>query len=202
MATIRYVNVIIPEAERLSSLGGISHDLEACIASVRRLLADRLSDLVLSDALYTHALIRYACCFKGGIRVVKAADLTSSLSSEELTNHSFFLDYRDKHIAHSVNAFEYHQLSVWLSPEERGRGVSSVSLGSHYVMLPAADVLLRLQTLAEKMLRWVESEIATERLRFQTLVEERFSLDDLYSRETATPPEVALEDVARRRKPA
>ena len=105
MASFTYINLDISGAERLHSLAGITNDLQACLSSLEQLSKVLLIDTEITDAFLTRALVRYARCFKTGIRTVKATDLTSSFTSEDLVSHQFFLDYRDKHIAHSVNDF-------------------------------------------------------------------------------------------------
>lgn len=60
-----------------------------------------------SRALFDSACIRYRRCFKTGVRRPLSRQLTTPLADDLQVLHQFFLDLADKHIAHSVNGFEW-----------------------------------------------------------------------------------------------
>jgi hypothetical protein len=200
MATFTYINLQVNEAERLLSLAGIANDLQACLTSCEKLNIHRVGDSDTIDAFLTRALVRYARCFKGGIRTVNGADLTSSFTTEELERHQFFLDYRDKHIAHSVNDFKSHRVRVWLAPEEHGRGINSVNAESNYLLCPDADTLAKLQELAAKALAWVHKETEAEQAKLKAIISQKHSLDELYSLHALIPNEINYSKISERRK--
>jgi hypothetical protein len=57
----------------------------------------------------------------------------------------------------------------------------------------------RLSSLIDKHLKWIDEEQKWEDKRLTLLVGQRFSLDDLYARETHTPKDIDYSRVAERR---
>src|SRR5215470_14064927 len=143
MANWKYVDFSVKEAQRLADLTGIQRDLEATEKFCDRFLAEaeiffnRGSESTadkseLLDAFCTAAIVRYGRSFTSGVRVGVPPEVIQSLPQEQQESHRFFLNLRDKWVAHSVNAFEEDQVVLYLTPEERGpRRVAGVSaLGS------------------------------------------------------------------------
>lgn len=106
----------------LASLQGIARDLESTINICKYLLTllhQEKPDITMIDALTTAAVVKYARCFKTGCRDKIPQDYLKSLPDNLKANHDYFIDLRDKFIAHSVNIFEdnFVELEIW---EESG----------------------------------------------------------------------------------
>jgi hypothetical protein len=116
------LRVEFEEAIELRDLVAVHNDLQFVA-----LAADRLSELleqskdadsVLVEALQTAALIAYARCFGTGKRGRLTEETIDRMPSEGTREfHRHLKDLRDKHIAHSVNAFEQTAIGVVLSPD-------------------------------------------------------------------------------------
>lgn len=130
----------LPEAALLADLTGIEQDLAFVAEICRRLEAMPLEkfDGSLAEALTTAAVIRYGRCFGTGVRTQgsrKLEEVVAGLPVELQERHERFLALRNRHLAHSVNAFEENQPVAWLSdrPEEteiHGVSVMHGRLGS------------------------------------------------------------------------
>ncbi len=211
MAVYRYVNIQLPEAERLADLYGIEYDLTACRAYCEKYLqayrGQFLTDPAERERLGTehlgcfsaHVFVKYGRCFKGGIRAKTSEALTGSFTPEELELHQLILDIRDKYIAHSVNNLEVHIVRVSLNPEERGRAVNNVNIESRYLAGPEPQLFAGLQGLIDKHLKWIELEKEKEQKRLMQLVSQRFSFDHLYALEARALPDIDYSKVDQRR---
>src|SRR5712691_10749508 len=136
MAVYRYVNLDIREAQLLSDLTGIEHDLKATVTLCNRLEAalkdtfeGRQHDLITLETFTTAALVRYARSFTSGVRARLPKQILQGLPPKLLDDHRWFKALRDKYVAHSVNAFEENMVVAYLAPEELGtREVQSISV--------------------------------------------------------------------------
>lgn len=190
MAIHRYINLSLPEEERLFSLNGVLLDLQSARDACRRLIAEPITtDLLFSEAILNLAIIKYGRCFNGGIRCIKFDEMKVCLDACQIEIHHFFMDYRSKHVAHSINAFEAHRIRAYLIPEERGRGIALVSAEGHYLLRPDITRLVLFFDVIEKLIEWTLVEQRGEELRLKKIIEDRYTIDQLYSMEAEFPPE-------------
>jgi hypothetical protein len=99
------------EAKTLADLTSIEQDLRTAREFAELYLGEYGKPQYqrnLPDALMVATIIRYARSFKGGIRL-PLPPAEDFLTKEQTTEHQYFLNMRDKYIAHSVNAFEENQ---------------------------------------------------------------------------------------------
>jgi hypothetical protein len=82
-------------------------------------------ELDASDALWIAALTLYGRAFANGLRHRGRAS-TDGFDQEMQQAHDFFIDTRNKFIAHSVNAFEVGAVFVDLNPREEAPGMSKI----------------------------------------------------------------------------
>ncbi len=168
MALHRFVNVDLSEAKRLADLYGIEYDLRACSEYCDYYLAEfeKLgqpgSDHKHLESFSISAFVKYARCFKGGVRVSTEKELTAAVPDEFKEIHELILDIRDKYIAHSINDLENHEVRVWLNPEERGKKINNVNIGSDYLAGPEPDIFLKMKTLVAALIDWIKDENTTE----------------------------------------
>ncbi len=120
----------VPAAQRLASLIGMKSDLEQVVAYCDRMVK-RYAGLHLKQSPFNivgfttplqlyptgrHYQQQLASAMRGASRFLRPQTLDNNLLSTadiELSSlHSFVLDFRDKHIAHSVNSFENNSVTI------------------------------------------------------------------------------------------
>lgn len=112
MATHTFVNIDIPEAIDLADLTGILFDLNSSrrfAIELKEMLERKPPDYSLVEPLTTAIIVRYSRPFTTGVRRRIEETELNTLSREQRVTHDGFRFWRDKHIAHSVNAFEENQ---------------------------------------------------------------------------------------------
>ena len=157
MATHAFVEFNIPEASELADLTGIRHDLESA-----RTLATELKDMLegllqdgkasfnVLDALTTAALIRYFRPFSKGVRRRLDIREIGTITAQQHTKHEHLKAFRNKYLAHSVNAYEQNQ-PVARYVEERMDTEGIYSVECHHTRVVAlspkeADDVIELAT--------------------------------------------------------
>lgn len=109
------------EAKILADLGSIVQDLtstmEICERLIKLLKADS-KNVILIESLWTTALIKYARCFNSGKRFGLDESIFDGFQGNPRGVHRFYINLRNKHIAHSVNPFEQVQVGLVLSSED------------------------------------------------------------------------------------
>ena len=112
MATHTYVEIDMPESETLADLTGIRCDLESARSLARRfqvMMEEEKPHFDFVDALTVAILVRYSRPFCSGVRKRLREDALCILSEDQRLKHDRLRAFRDKHIAHSVNALEENQ---------------------------------------------------------------------------------------------
>jgi hypothetical protein len=171
MANYTFAEIDIPEAERLCDLTGIKQDLEHAIGFAEA-LQKHYHEPPISDALNVAVLIRYFRAFGKSVRAnLTDADASSTLSKDEFANHRRFRALRDKHIAHSVNAYESNQFVARYCQERvHAEGVTSVAVTTTRVMLMAPHDIHMLIELARSLIQHVVQQIEEEEQRLLLIV--------------------------------
>ncbi|CAI8710834.1 HEPN_AbiU2 domain-containing protein [Pseudomonas sp. IT-347P] len=163
---VKKVQVPSNIASEFEDLHGVSRDLEMarelCLIA-RDLGNDDANQGIAVDGLLSAALIRYMRCFSSGVRSSLKSEDLEKLGAEIAEAHNFLKDFRDKHLAHSVNHYEDCYANVDLH-------INDGSLEKIYGLLPGSSrVILNngngfaLLTLIDKMI-WlvVEKKRAAE----------------------------------------
>jgi hypothetical protein len=123
------------EATRWADLNGMLGDIDRSKAACRRIL--RLlnatpPDDELVDMLWHYALLSYGRCFAVGVRGVPRGEIIAKLDKSGQAAHEFYMQVRDKFVAHSVNELEQDQAAVLLRDPRLGEaeflGVAAVRL--------------------------------------------------------------------------
>lgn len=203
MAVWRFVNININEAQLLADLTGIQNDLESTCAICDLLMKEINAgqyDMHLADALSSAALVRYARSFTSGVRKKIPESIKNQISPELLEEHKWFINLRDKYIAHSVNAFEDHQVVAYLMPEERGsKSISSISVQqTRLACLGSADIT-NLKALCVELRKQVEALIEEEKAKVLEAAKQ-IPVEKLYSQKDPPPRFARKNDVAKSRK--
>ena len=105
--------------------------MQVC-SRLKKLLKENSKDNILIESLWTSALVRYARCFACGKRTGLSEDIFKEFQGDPVEAHRFYINLRNKHIAHSVNPFEQMEVGLILSPigesERRVLGVSVLAM--------------------------------------------------------------------------
>jgi hypothetical protein len=173
------------KAKKLADYAAILLDLKFCIACSDRtieVLQAKSEDVVLLRAMWTAALVSYARCFATGVRYGLTPSIFDQFEGEPQAAHEYYLQLRNKHIAHSVNPFEQVVVGAVLSPRDaQERSVEGVAtlLGSN--ISDSAESVAQLRTLARAVGKHVNT--LREELQAEVLEETKaVPIDDLYNR--------------------
>jgi hypothetical protein len=162
-----------PEAARLADLSGIRDDLESVLSHCSELekqIDKNWREFVVWDALASHAVILYARCFASGLRERLQHELMDKAPPDLASAHDFFINLRNKHIAHSVNAFEENVAVVCVRMDGREpQQVESVRIQSRRFMAVEAAQVRLLRALAEWLRKQVEQAYEDEYRRVLAL---------------------------------
>lgn len=141
MATYTFVYFEHPEALDLARLTSIRQDLASTLSLCNFLesqvetSANGWPAMEMVDAFSTAIVIRYNRAFVTGIRHGLREEDLEILTEDQFKAHEYFRALRDKHFAHSVNAFEETRVQARYCLERvQDEGITSVS-AAHYRVL-------------------------------------------------------------------
>lgn len=166
MATYRYVDLHLAEARLLADLTGIRADLETARAYAQRLsalLRSERADWSLVEPLSVALSVAYSRAFTTGVRTrLDDSDLVG-LTPAQLEIHSHLRAYRDKHVAHSVNAFEHNQprAHYWAERVET-EGIVAVGCSHARVASLSSAVVEGVDELITAVAAHIDARIANE----------------------------------------
>ena len=145
MATYTFADLHIPDVAHLADLNGILDDLrdaDEFANMLGEILADQNQNRQFIHPLSIAILISYSRPFLGGVRSWKVNEYLDTLTFEQRTEHDFLIDYRNKHIAHSVNGLEKNLARANYCKERvHEEGITSISCSSSKVVgLSRADI--------------------------------------------------------------
>jgi hypothetical protein len=153
------------EAEHLGDLSLIVLDLRSTIDICRRLIEElqkNEQDAVLIEAFWTAALVKYARCFATGKRLGLDEKIFEHFQGDPIGTHGYFIEMRNKHVAHSVNPFEEVRVGVVLSaPSAEARKVEGVAVLARKLISAEIDGVRNLITLASTLHKTV-AELAKQ----------------------------------------
>lgn len=190
-----------PESARLADLKGIDFDLEFTIRACQKLEELEFKgpdDLLNGEALSTAALVRYGRCFAKGVRWRIPREIVAGLPEHLQEYHELFIEFRDKHVAHSVNPFEHNQVVVWVSDHPGEKEVQSISVRHSRVSVLGAENARQLRELAQVLREELQLIAEAEQSRLLELVRS-LPYSDFRSRDMIKPFDPSLKDVGRRR---
>lgn len=184
MTTNTFVEINLPEAGHLADLTGIYIDLASAWSLaqfLRELFDSKKPDLTLVDPLSIAILVRYSRAFVNGVRRGLGQEARKVLTKQQWDKHQRLREFRDKHIAHSVNAFEENQVVARYSVERvNEEGVTSVECNHARVTgLSSADIedVIDLTTV---LLAYVVSRLEQEKSKVLEIVR-RIPIKDVLS---------------------
>ena len=156
-----------PEAHALGDLEGIKQDLEWVIQAAHFYKEEhnkRNYEFCLFEALCIALVVKYARGHMTGERRRIPIQWLADFSDEEKSNHQYFMDYRNKFVAHSVNGFEENFAVAYFKDVQLGNPTFSQVHGRHgrIVSLSIAETH-DLSRLAAKLLIKVNAQIEIEK---------------------------------------
>lgn len=180
------------EARVTADLMSYFQDLTFTIDALDRLqqmINDNVQDNVVSGSLWIGALVSYARCFSTGKRFGLSGEMFRS-SAGGLECHEYYINLRNKHIAHSVNPFEQVVVGIVLSPpsksEKKVEGIAVMSQRLLHLDSVGIQNLRRLSVAALEVIQTRSKESQDEALE----AGKKLLLDSLYDKahlRTVTP---------------
>ena len=142
-----------PEFKKYGDLFSIMLELDSVMKICRFLIKNvdnNKVDPLIKESMWTTAVIKYSRCFKSGKRFGLKKDVFSGLLGEPYKTHKFFMDMRDKHIAHSVNPYE--QVNVGLFVDEKKKKIIGVGCLHGRLIISSKDGVTQLGMLAKHII--------------------------------------------------
>lgn len=199
MAIYSHIHLDFPEAARFKDLTSIADDFKRCDAMCSRVIG-KPDDPLEIDALSISIPILYARPFNGGIRVRINEIVESVYDDEQRALHHKFLLLRSKHIAHSISTLEEQKLCVWLNPEEHEKKINNINVSHSYILSLNPENYQNLRFMLDRALDWIILEMEKEEKSVREIIEYRYTLDDLYSKEAELPKLGNLNDLNKGRR--
>ena len=174
MATYRFVDLHIPEAKLLADLTGIRADLTNArdyALALKKLMAAEKPDWSLVEPLSIAVAVAYSRAFTTGVRAKLHDTDLAALTPGQREAHDHLRAYRDKHVAHSVNAFEHNQprAHYWAERVE-AEGIAAVGCSHGRVASLSTRNLENVAELTTTLLAHVEARIAGEQAQLLKIV--------------------------------
>jgi hypothetical protein len=174
MATYTWADLHIPEAKLLADLTGIQADLTRARETadqLNKLMSSEKPDWSLVEPLSIAVAVAYSRPFMSGVRTSLKDEDLSMLSREQREAHDHLRAYRDKHVAHSVNAFENNQPRAQYCAERvKEEGILSVGCSHGRVSSLSSSDIVNVAQLTEILLKHVEDRIKGEQQRLLQIV--------------------------------
>ena len=174
MATNTFVDLpSMKEAKTLADLTSTEQDLHTAREFAELYLAEYRKPQYqpnLPEALMVATIIRYAPPLKGGVRL-PLPPAEAFLTKEQITKHQYFLNMRDKYIAHSVNAFEENQpvARYWVERVDT-EGITAIEcMHARVVGLSEQDGRDIIE-LADAWLEYVQQKLREEKAKLLEIV--------------------------------
>ncbi len=180
------------KAKELADLTSLIQDLDYCIKTCERLitsLESKTEDPILQTSLWTSVLISYARCFATGKRFGISEEFLSKLDGDPIGAHRYYINMRDKNVAHSVNPFEQVKIGLLLQdPKIDKKVIGVVNLAQRHLTAKkdGVDTLRRLCVVIRNQLLNDWKVCQDETLK----VGQTLPIDELYSKsqmQTITP---------------
>lgn len=174
MATNTFVEIDLPEATDLADLTGIRFDLGSARSLSLMLMKEFESEKPnwpIVDPLSIAILVRYSRAFVSGVRQHLGEEVIQTLTTIQQTKHQRLRSFRDKHIAHSVNAFEENQpiARYWIERVDE-EGITSVECNHSRVVGLGSDDVEDVIELTTALLTYVDLRLEQEKSKIFEIV--------------------------------
>lgn len=174
MATHTFVRFEDKEAAALASLQSIYFDLWSTIQLCEYFESQSQGGnppSEITDAFSTAILVRYSRAFVTGVRKRLEKGAIESLNTEQRAIHERFRAFRDKHIAHSVNAFEDTKVQANYCKERvQQEGITSVLVVHDRVVGLSSRDVQEIADLCKSLLVYLDGKIEVEEKRLLSII--------------------------------
>ena len=145
MAHLSPVPLNFQDAHTAADINGIIIDLDWILKTcdvLKRIPCDMVN-INLLEAISAGIIIKYGKCDKEGVRKRIPRTIIGKLPKKAQKTHNFFVNLRDKYIAHSVNAFEEDWAVAYID-QKNSKNQRFHSIGFHHehiiAILGAKDI--------------------------------------------------------------
>jgi hypothetical protein len=174
MATYTWADLRIAEAERLADLSGILCDLRTARNFAEMLAAEFAAEKPnwgIVEPLSIAVAVMYSRPFMKGARLWLGEKDLAILTPDQRTVHDDLRFYRDKHVAHSVNAFEENIPRAQYCVERvKDEGITAIGYGGGRVTGLSGTQVTAVIELTAVLRTYVEAEISKEEQRLLEIV--------------------------------
>ena len=177
MATHTFVHFEHEEAAELARLQSIKYVLQSAVQLCEFFegqcaqSAHGYAGSEITDAFSTAILVRYSRAFVSGVRRGLGNEVLETLTPAQRGNHQRIRAFRDKHIAHSVNAFESTKIQARYCLERVEQdGITAVSTEHHRVIGLSSRDVSEIEELCQVMMGDLDREIETEKTRLLAIL--------------------------------
>jgi hypothetical protein len=192
MATNSFIEFRLDEAQTLADYTSIAFDLRTAREFATTILEENRkpeANYSLSDPFMVATIIRYGRAFAEGVRRLKLHETSASiLTAQQRSRHDYFINIRNKYIAHSVNAFEESQpvARYWVGRVHE-EGVTSIECNHRRIVGLSEQDLMDIINLASTWLEYVQTKLTEEKARLLPIVR-KIALNDLFQNSPAFTP--------------
>ena len=174
MAANTFVEIEFAEAADLADLAGAQFDLNSA-RFLSKTLKDNLEtpnpNFSLVDPYSTAILVRYSRPFVTGVRKRLGEEVLSFLTKAQRKKHDRLRAFRDKHIAHSVNAFEDNQpVGRYWVERVAEEGITAVEVNQSRVIGLSSSDIEDVIELTTTMLAHLDTRLLGEKARILEIV--------------------------------
>jgi hypothetical protein len=169
------VAVAGPLAERASHLALHASDVRFAKEIIATLANGSPVSDVTGEALWRTAIVQFTKCFKGSNARsrLEPRPIFGAGESQSSQNFRWFMDLRDKHIAHDDNSYSQAQTVALLNDGTKDIKVEAIlNLTQRFSVLSQANID-NLRELVDKTLAWVLAEVGGVRNQIQSELEAR-----------------------------
>ena len=166
MTVHKFVDLHFDETRYLEDLSGIARDFRTVLKACELLTENSPPNTENFDAveLYTDAiLIKYARPFSTGVRERIGKALLRKLTPEQLGWHKEFMDWRNKHTAHSVNPFEHNQAVGYYIEGKEQEGFNQVAVQNRNVIGMGGVGVKNISELSQIFLDFIDETIEEQK---------------------------------------
>ncbi len=154
------------ETKYLADLNGMITDLQSTIEfckELQKIYETGTHGITQNDVMFTAILVRYCRSFVSGVRQSIKLDNVKNLSPDEIKAHNFYMELRNKHIAHSVNDLEENKVVAYYIKENPEKGFLSISVQHGRVISLSSHDLDTIISLCHKFIGHIDTEIENEK---------------------------------------
>jgi hypothetical protein len=176
MATNTFVEFVLDEAQDLADYTSIAHDLSSARDFAKAILEENQKpnpNFSLHDPFMVTIIIRYARPFSKDPRLKIHKEAAPILSDEQRLKHEYFMQVRNRYIAHSVNSFEECQpvARYWVERVQE-EGIESIECNYRRIAGLSDQELIDIIDLASTWLQHVGEKLREEKARLLPILRE------------------------------